>query len=66
MSTTFITAVGRRKTAIATVRMHKADKASVVVLLLTVVLAASEGTAPPPEAVAILVIDTAVMSVWVT
>ncbi|MFM2331037.1 MAG: ribosomal protein small subunit ribosomal protein [Candidatus Parcubacteria bacterium] len=31
MATQFITAVGRRKTAIATVRMQKADKSSVVV-----------------------------------
>ena len=31
MVTQFITAVGRRKTAIASVRMHKADKASVMV-----------------------------------
>jgi len=31
MATQFITAVGRRKTAIASVRMTKADKASVVV-----------------------------------
>jgi small subunit ribosomal protein S9 len=31
MATQFITAVGRRKTAIATVRMQKADKGSVVV-----------------------------------
>ncbi len=31
MATTFITAVGRRKTAIASVRMTKAEKASVIV-----------------------------------
>lgn len=31
MATIYITAVGRRKTAIASVRMHKAEKASLVV-----------------------------------
>ncbi len=31
MATTYITAVGRRKTAIASVRMHTADKPSLVV-----------------------------------
>ena len=31
MATNFITAVGRRKTAIATIRMQKADKASLTV-----------------------------------
>jgi small subunit ribosomal protein S9 len=31
MATTYITAVGRRKTAIASVRMHKAEKSSLMV-----------------------------------
>ena len=31
MATNFITAVGRRKTAIASIRMQKADKASLTV-----------------------------------
>ena len=34
-------------------------------LLLTVALAEGDGPAPPPEAVAMFVIETAVISFWV-
>ena len=40
-------------------------KARLLTLLLTVALAEGDGPAPPPEAVAMFVIETAVISFWV-